>query len=367
MLVAFIILVVFIVSYISIRVFMHTSRFGSLATHGALNIIQHSPNYRDGKFQNLSITPELAEGVTYPAVLREFIFGKSKRAKPSVTIPSVKTDLHALDRNENVLVWFGHSSYFLQVDGKRILVDPVLSGSASPVSFTTNSFPGSNVYSADDIPDVDYLFISHDHWDHLDYNTVLKLQSRIGKEITGIGTGAHFRRWGFNADMIIERDWNSEIDLGNGFTVITTPARHFSGRGLKRNQAIWTSFVLLTPQHKIYLGGDSGYDTHFKQIGDAYGPFDLAILECGQYNEAWKYIHMLPHQIPQAAQDLRTAKLMPVHWAKFTLGNHAWDEPIIKVSEFAAQQDLPLVTPMIGEPVYLDKPQTFKQWWAGLD
>ena len=187
-----IIALVIFIAVTGIIIFMQQPRFGKLATGIQLDKIKSSPNFRDGKFQNLNYTPNLKEGVSYFTVMRKFFFGKSKRSKPSVPLPSVKTDLHALPDDKNLLVWFGHSSYFIQVDGKKILVDPVFSGSASPIKFTTKSFKGSDVYITDDMPAIDYLFISHDHWDHLDYETMIGLKPRIKKIITGLGVSAHF-------------------------------------------------------------------------------------------------------------------------------------------------------------------------------
>ena len=324
-----------------------------------------SANWRDGYFQNQHITPSLTEGVSYYAVLKEFFFQKRKSVKPRGLLPAMKTDLHSIDPDGNVLVWFGHSSYLMQVDGKKILVDPVFSGAASPVKFTTRSFPGTDIYSTADIPEIDFLFISHDHWDHLDYETVQLLKPKLKTVITGLGTAAHLERWGYDPDRIIEKDWNEKIVLENGFTVYTIPARHFSGRGLKRNQAIWTSFVLKTPGHTIFLGGDSGYDTHFKETGDQFGPFDLAILECGQYDKSWKYIHMMPEETIQAATDLRAKKLLPVHWGKFALANHDWYTPISEVTRL--NKTITLLTPMIGEAVEIDKLQSFTNWWTAVD
>lgn len=356
-----------IVFIIAIFAFMQQPKFGKMPSGERAEKIKNSPNFRDGKFQNLSFTPDLAEGETMYKVLKKFFFEKDKRSKPTDRMPSQKTDLHALNPNENVIVWFGHSSYFLQIDGEKFLVDPVFSGSASPIAATTRSFPGSDAYTVADFPEIDYLLISHDHWDHLDYDTVVKLKSKVGLVITGLGTGAHLGRWGFDPNTIIEKDWNEQIDLGNGFRINTVPARHFSGRGFKRNQALWVSFVLTTPTRKMFLGGDSGYDTHFAKIGADFGPFDLVILECGQYNESWKNIHLLPKEMIPAATDLKAKALMPVHWGKFSLALHAWDEPIIKVSEAAKAANLPLFTPMIGEKVDLDKPQIFTEWWKKVN
>ncbi len=349
-----------------VYIFMQQPKFGRPPAGERLGKIQASTNYRDGKFQNQSPTPDLTDGANYYSVLKEFLFEKSKRGAPSIAMPSKKTDLFALSPDKNILVWFGHSSYFMQLDGKKILVDPVFSGNASPLKFTTKSYNGTDIYSADDIPEIDYLFISHDHWDHLDHETVLKLKPKIKNIITGLGTGAHLEHWGFNKDIIIEKDWSERIELDTGFIVNTAPARHFSGRGFKRQQALWMSFVLQTATMKIYIGGDSGYDSHFAEIGKQYGPFDLAILECGQYNKSWKYIHMMPEELIQAGQDLKAKMIMPVHWGKFTLSLHSWDEPIIRVTAEAKRKDFPVIHPMIGEEVDLKDPAVPVAWWENI-
>lgn len=346
---------------------MRHERFGKIATGARLERIQQSTNYRKGQFQNLHHTPMMAEDVSAIATMKEALFNRSKRNRPSSVLPSVKTNLLALAPDRDVLVWFGHSSYFMQLDGKRILVDPVFSGHSSPFSFMVKSFKGSDIYTPDEIPDIDYLFISHDHWDHLDYETVLKLKPRVKKVITSLGTAAHLESWGFNTSSTIELDWHEKAVLDPGFLVTATPARHFSGRGLRRNKALWASFVFQTPHKKIFIGGDSGYDTHFAEIGNNYGPFDLALLECGQYNYAWRLIHMMPEQTVQAAIDLKTRMMMPVHWAKFALALHAWDEPIIRVTKEATRLNVPIVHPMIGEELNLDSLSTTAEWWHGLD
>lgn len=355
--------VVILLIVVSVRMFLRHQRFGSEPSGERLEKIQQSPNYREGKFHNLSFTPNFKEGVSGFTVMKDFFFNKSKNVKPSSPLPSIRTDLQHLDPVENVFVWFGHSSYFLQIDGKKILVDPVFSGHASPVTFTTRSFPGTNNTRVEDIPNVDYLFISHDHWDHLDYRTIIKLKDKIGKVITGLGVAAHLEKWGVDKNIIIEKDWNELVDLGEGFKVYTTASRHFSGRSFKRNITLWLSFVLITPTMKIFLGGDSGYDSHFREIGKEYGPFDLAILESGQYNEYWKYIHMMPEEVVQASIDLKADKLLPVHWSKFSLALHAWDEPINRVINEARKKGVTVVHPLIGEKVDLNNPHTSKEWW----
>lgn len=360
-LIAFILLVV-----IFTNIFTRQLPFGALPSGERLERIQQSPNYKNGQFQNVSPTPSLTEGASYAGVMKEFFFSRKKRNKPASVLPAVKTNLFELDPQENILVWFGHSSYFMQLDGKKMLVDPVFSGNASPVRFTTKSFPGSDIYTVEDIPVIDYLFISHDHWDHLDYRTIVKLCPKIKKVITGLGTGAHLERWGYDRQLVNEKDWNEKLVLDDGFIVYTTPARHFSGRGFKRNTSLWMSFVLKTPSFSIYLGGDSGYDTHFKKIGDQYGPFDLAILEDGQYNKSWKYIHMMPEEVITAGQELRAKKILPVHWGKFALSLHDWDDPIKRVVKEAHAKGITLIHPLIGEAVNINHQAIQKSWWEGI-
>lgn len=365
MLAVFIIVVLLTVA---VFVFIRQEQFGRTPSGERLERIKRSPHYKDGSFQNLSHTPDLTEGVSYYAVMKEFLFAEKVRLKPADTIPSVKTDLLNLDPASDILVWFGHSSYFIQIDGKKILVDPVLSGSASPLSFTTRAFVGSDAYTTDDIPEIDYLFLSHDHWDHVDFETLQKIRPKIRNVMCGLGTGEHLEYWGYDKSVIHEEDWNEKIELDSGFTAFTVPARHFSGRAFARNKALWTSFVLKTPTMQLFFGGDSGYDTHFASIGEKYGVFDVVILENGQYDKSWKYIHMMPDEVLQAALDLNARALFPVHSSKFVLANHAWDDPLKQITTFNKTINLPLLTPIIGERVDLkDSTQVFSEWWTTVD
>lgn len=346
--------------------FLNTERFGKHPSGERKQLIEQSPNFEHGSFKNLNHTPTLTKGVSYGEVLYEYFFSSNPKV-PTQPLPSVKTDLKALNADENVLIWMGHSTYFIQLDGKKMLVDPVLSGYASPVSFTTRAYKGTDIYTPEDLPAIDYLFLSHDHWDHMDVNTLKKLRSKISTVVTGLGNGAHLEHWGFTPGQIQEGDWYREFDFGHGFVVAVTPARHFSGRGLKRNQTLWASFVVKTPSFSLYIGGDSGYDSHFKDIGEKYGPFDLAVLENGQYNQSWRYIHMLPGEQFKAASDLNAKAIFPVHSGKFTLAIHDWDEPFRKITALAADYDTRVLTPKIGEKVHLNDPtQVFEPWWEEL-
>ena len=348
--------------------YVHTPKFGALPKGERLEKIKKSKNFSEGVFKNINTTPNITEGYSFPQMMKEYLFKPKKNIFPQEAHPALKTDLINLPENENVLVWFGHSSYFMQLNGKRILVDPVFSLSASPIPFTTRAFKGTSLYTPEDMPAIDYLFISHDHWDHLDYPTVMKLKTKIGKIITGLGTGAHFERWGFEKDKIIELDWEESTALGEGFTVYGLPARHFSGRSLTPNKSLWMSFVLKTPDFKIYIGGDSGYDTFYTDIGKKFNGIDLAVLECGQYDKAWKYIHMQPEEVIKASQELKAKHLLPVHNSKFSISNHPWKEPLERISKLGKEHNYSVLTPVIGQKIDLNlkNPETI-EWWATME
>lgn len=339
--------------------------FGAEAKGERLKRMQESNYFKDKQFQNLSNTPSLAEGHSMPKVLYDFFFKKKDPLlKPSENLPSIHTDLKNLPKDQDVFIWMGHSSYYIQTDGVSFLIDPVLSSYGSPFKFFNKAFAGADIFKPEDIPNIDYLVITHDHYDHLDYPTVKAIKNKVGKVILPLGVGAHLERWGYQPGQLIEEEWGSEAVLKNHIKITFTPARHFSGRKVKRNVTLWTSYVLETPTKKMFLGGDSGYDTHFKMIGEKFGPFDYAIMENGQYNEAWKYIHALPEDVIQASIDVRAKKIIPVHSAKFALALHPWNEPLQKVIDLGKEKNLNILTPIIGEPVDLnEETQQFKIWW----
>ncbi|MDR2285186.1 MAG: MBL fold metallo-hydrolase, partial [Sphingobacterium sp.] len=230
---------------------------------------------------------------------------------------------------------------------------------------SVRAFESEYNYQVDDLPESDILFITHDHWDHLDYNTFMKLKDKVKQIVTGLGVGAHLEKWGYPAGQITELYWGEHAEI-DGFQIHSTTARHFSGRTFKRNTTLWSSFVLKGSK-RIFIGGDSGYGKHFKEIGNAHGPFDFAILENGQYNAMWKYIHMMPEEVVTATQDLQARYLIPVHSAKFPLANHAWDEPLKRVTEAASAQHIAIITPKIGQIVSLEEYKLYPRWWEGLE
>lgn len=346
-----IILAIVSVIAISAHVILNQKKFGRLPQGERLERVLKSPNFRNGQFQNLQVTPTMTTHHGKGKSMMDFLFKKSNDRRPDSEIRVIKTDLHKLNPNENVLVWFGHSSYLMQIDGKRFLVDPVFYD-ASPFSFFNKAFKGTNVFKPSDMPDIDYLIISHDHWDHLDYKTVVEMKEHTRFVICALGVGEHFEHWGFDKNQIIEMDWNEKTIIEEGFSVDCLPARHFSGRGLKRNQSLWASFMLQTPSQTVFIGGDGGYGTHFAKIGKQFSNIDLAILENGQYNEDWRYIHTMPEFLEQEVQDLHAKRVITVHHSKYSLANHPWDEPL-ETEKKLLNDSINITIPTIGEVVEL--------------
>jgi L-ascorbate metabolism protein UlaG (beta-lactamase superfamily) len=324
--------------------------------------LKQSPNYKGDAFQNLSDTPMKPDDISYWKMTKEFM-KKSKDKVPPALLPSVKTDLTNLNSSKPVIIWFGHSSYFIRIENKNFLVDPVFSGNAAPLSFMVKAFPGSNIYKPEDMPPIDYLILTHDHYDHLDFKTIKKLKNKVNKIYCSLGVSSHLKYWGINIDKITEMDWWESKQLEENISLTAAPARHFSGRGIKRGQTFWSSFILKTKEHNLYLGGDSGYDSHFKEIGEKHGPFDIAILEAGQYNTMWPLIHMMPEETVQAAVDLKAKALLPVHWGKFSLAMHAWTDPVTRVIAKAKELNMPVLTPKIGQPLILEEGFQSEVWW----
>lgn len=347
--------------------YLQQPKFGKLPDGGRLEVIERSPNYVDGEFRNLVPTPMFAEGTSFLSALLANLFMDKERLMPGVSIPAVKTDLKALARDEDVVVWLGHSSYFVLLGGRTILIDPVFSSGAAPVPSSNRAFDGTSLYAADDMPEIDYLLITHDHWDHLDYPSVKALESKTRKVITGLGIGAYFEQWGWAKEKIHEADWFSALELGNGLSVHVLPARHYSRRLLTRNKTLWVGFALATPQRRVFFGGDSGYGPHFAEIGRKFEGFDLVVLDTGQYDARWPFLHMFPEEAARAAEELRGKAFLPGHVGRFTIANHSWDEPFRRVAAATEGRNYRLLTPRIGEPIKLaHEDQRFPRWWERI-
>lgn len=349
--------------------YLQQPKFGRAPQGERLARIERSPNFVDGAFRNRVPTEILTNDSSFLSVLIENTFGeKTGRLRPNAPIPTVKTDLKALDPARDLVIWLGHSSYYLQLGGRRILVDPVFSENAAPVPYANTAFSGTGIYRPEDMPAIDDLLISHDHWDHLDAPTLAALRPKIGRVICGLGVGATLERWGYAPGAIVEADWDDALELGPDATIHVLPSRHYSGRLMTKNKTLWVGFALEAHGRRVFLSGDSGYGPHFAEIGAKFGGFDLAILDSGQYDRRWANIHMFPEEAAHAAEDLRAAALLPGHIGKFAIANHAWDEPFARVAEASRGKPYRLLTPEIGEPVDLAEPgQSFGAWWRGPD
>ncbi len=358
-------LYIILVMVIAFFVIINLPVFGRLPKNQRLAKIYQLPNYKEGALQNLSFTPMQPEGVSFFKVLNAFLFEKHPNKAPDKALPYIAPNLNGSPKGDAPeITWFGHSSYLIKIEGLRILVDPVFSKTPSPFSFIgSKAFLGTDVVKAEEFKNIDILLITHDHYDHLDYNSILKTAPQVKTIVTSLGVGEHLEKWGIKANKINELCWNESITLFNSLKLTAVPARHFTGRKFKRNQTLWSAFVLKTENYQLFLGGDSGYDTHFAKIGEEFGPFDLALLECGQYNAYWPYIHMFPEETVKAAIDLKAKVLMPVHWGKFSLAMHPWNEPIKRVVLAAAAKQLPLVTPKLGETIILNEYLPTENWW----
>ena len=370
----FYLLIIVIVFAISIYLFMKTPVFGALPSGKSLEKVKNSKNYIDGEFRNKEKTELLTDTKKTPIKrLLEFAFEKDPEGTvPKIALPSVKTDLKTLDPNEDLIVWFGHSSLFIQIAGKKILVDPVFSKYASPVPFSNKAFEGTNIYTVDDLPEIDILLITHDHYDHLDYPTVKKLKEKVAKVIVPLGVDAHFLRWDFDEEKIVTVDWDDEVTIDDNLKIYALETRHFSGREFSnRNQSLWVSYLIEEKYndnlYRLFLSGDGGYSPRFKGFKEKFQNIDLAVMEAGQYNEEWALIHSLPEDIIKEVRDMEVTKLFPIHNSKFKLSKHPWDEPLRKLDSFTTNTDIQLLTPMIGEKLFLHKENSLKKWWENLE
>lgn len=349
-------------------VYLQQPKFGALPAGRHLQVVENSAHYENGVFRNLVDTPMRTQDSSFVSNVLSMLLDKNANLKPPVPLPSVSVDLKALPPDEDVVVWLGHSSYFIQLGGKRILIDPVFSANAGPFPGSNVAFAGSTPYQAEDLPAIDILLVTHDHWDHLDYPSVMAVLPALGQVVVGLGVGEFFDRWGFPGDRVHEADWNDTLEFDDGLRIHVLPARHYSGRMLTRNKTLWVAFALETPRRKLFFSGDSGYGPHFREIGERFGGFDLVALDSGQYDKRWAHIHMFPEESAQAAVDLRARALLPAHVGRFSIAAHDWDEPLKRIAAASADKSYQLLTPQIGEVVRLDGDiKAFPHWWAAVE
>jgi L-ascorbate metabolism protein UlaG (beta-lactamase superfamily) len=341
--------------------------FGGKHTAEDVSRYEASGYYKDGAFQNLVPTNMDMGGKDMMKVMYEFMFGGSKR-KPEQEPPMEKLKASQLQANNNELsfVWYGHSTFFMQMDQKNILIDPMFSDVPAPHPTLGNKRYQSELpLSIDSLPTIDLVLISHDHYDHLDYESIKKIKDKVTLFYVPLGVAAHLKEWGVDPQKIKEFNWWEEAQL-DSLALAFTPARHFSGRGLNnRFSTMWGSWVIKSPQKNVFFSGDSGYGDHFKEIGQKYGPFDLAFMECGQYNEMWSNIHMMPEETAIASKDVQAKLMMPIHWGAFTLALHEWTDPIKRVIKKSEELAIPLIAPKVGKLVHVtDSVPTNQDWWT---
>ncbi|MEQ9365240.1 MAG: MBL fold metallo-hydrolase [Leptospirales bacterium] len=331
-----------------------------------------SVNWRDGIFVNA--LPAKSD-VGFTTTLK-FIFGGAENREPETPPPVLKRtaeEFTTAPASGLRVTWLGHSTLLLEVDGYRVLLDPIWGKRASPFSFAgparfhPTPLPKTEILKMR----IDAVLISHDHYDHLDEKTIRWIQKTGVRFLVPLGVGAHLQGWGVAPAQITELDWWEEVRLpgvdGAELRLVATPARHFSGRGLTdRDTTLWTSWSILGPRHRVFFSGDTALFPGFRDIGERFGPFDLTMMEVGAYNQNWPDVHMGPEQAVKAHEMVRGKVLLPVHWGTFNLGLHAWTEPIERTLVAAERRGVRALTPRPGESLEPSQPGDLVRWWPAV-
>lgn len=355
---------ILIVTLITFLFMTFSPQFGGKISKVQKAEFEKLDHYEDGKFINkLPIDMD----ISFKSIIEmsKEMFSPHEEVVPKKRIDVNDADLSTLNNDSlNNITWLGHSSFYIKFEDQSILIDPIFSDYAAPHQwFGRKRFNDKMPFELSEIEEVDVLIISHDHYDHLDYKTIDELKDKVKRFVVPLGVGAHLKAWKITEDRITELDWWDECELGS-VKYVLTPSRHASGRGMTDQSAtLWGSWCFISDNQRIYFSGDGGYDDHFKQIGEKYGPFDFAMLECGQYNEKWEGMHMYPEETVQAGIDVQAKVMMPIHWGAFSLAPHAWYEP---VERFKKQADLDKVNyclPQIGSTIHIGDKSEQREWW----
>lgn len=343
-----------------------SKQYGAKVTDVEREAYRRSPQWDGEKFNNLEETIMKVPFKAIPKLMFNQLFGRGKLA-PKQAIQHVPFDKTAFlkDSNGAKFIWLGHSAILCRMQGKTILIDPMLGPDAAPIApFKIKRFNTIGLDLIDALPEIDLLIMSHDHYDHLDLKSIRKLAPKVKSFYTAIGVGRHLKSWGIDTTKITEFVWWEQQEF-EGISITFTPSRHFSARGVRdRFHGLWGGWTLKTAHEHIWFSGDGGYGTHFKEIGERLGPFDMAFMECGQYNELWRPIHLFPEESVQAAQEAKAAQIMPVHWGSFTLSDHTWTEPVERFVKAASEAQQPWFVPKIGEQFTLQECAGLQEpWW----
>jgi L-ascorbate metabolism protein UlaG (beta-lactamase superfamily) len=344
---------------------MSTKQFGGKISKKWRTIYESSPNWKDGAFQNLSKTQTGIDWKKLPGILCKQVRGH-KEGAPKANIPIQPFDRASFLRSsaKTKFIWYGHSVILMRINHQTILIDPMLGGDASPIApAKTKRFSGNSLGVINDLPEIDLMVLTHDHYDHLDLESIKRLKGKTRHYFVSLGVKRHLIHWGIDENKIEEFDW-WDSKVFNDIKITFTPTRHFSGRGISSMaKCLWGGWVFKTASENIWFSGDGGYGDHFKEIGKRLGPFDFGMMECGQYCDDWADIHMFPKECVQAALDAKVEVAMPVHWAGFKLSyQHAWFEPVEDFAKEAEANHLRYITPVIGE--IFDPSSNTKAWWV---
>jgi L-ascorbate metabolism protein UlaG (beta-lactamase superfamily) len=339
--------------------------FGAAPSGERAERMRRSPQFRDGRFHNREAASVLPPG-SAPRLLRQAVTGRDRR-HPSGPVPVVReTAGRALSAEGLRAIWYGHSSAMVEIEGRRVLFDPVWSERCSPSRLVGPRRLHPPPVPLADLPELDAIVISHDHYDHLDVATVRALaRDRAAPFLVPLGVGAHLERWGVASDRIIELDWDERATVA-GLTFTATQARHFSGRAFQRDNTLWASWVVAGARRRVFYTGDSGYFDGYADIGAAHGPFDLTLMQIGAYGEGWPDIHMTPEDAVRAHKALGGDLLVPLHWCTFNLAFHDWAEPADRIWREAKATDVRLAVPRPGEGVDVDDPPPVDAWWQAV-
>jgi L-ascorbate metabolism protein UlaG (beta-lactamase superfamily) len=346
----------------------HFRAFGGIPDASTLERIRASPELVDGRFQNREPTSVMTGGSAWRTFARWATGGEMR--VPTCPLPLVTDTAARLARPSASglrVTWLGHSTTLIELDGAVFLTDPVWSERASPSRWVGPKRFHPPPLALAELPRLDAVLISHEHYDHLDMQTVRALAARGVAFHLPLGIGAHLAAWGVPAAQIVEHDWWQEATLPGGVRLVATPARHFDGRGLPwRAGALWTSWSLVGPRHRVFFSGDTGRTASFRDIAAREGPFDVSLIEIGQYDPSWGDIHLGPLGALDAQAALGAKVLLPIHWATFNLGFHAWSEPAETLVRLAESRGVAIVTPRLGEPVEPTLPSRTTPWWRAL-
>ena len=357
--------VVGVITLVGVTFINVSPQFGAGAKDVSLERIRKSPNFLNGAFKNQELTKQMT-GFKWKTIPQFFTDGNNKTPSKELPMEKLKKSYFENEPLQPRITWFGHSAAFVEMEGINIFIDPMLGDVPAPHPLLgSKRFQKELPISINSLPKIDVVLISHDHYDHLDYGSIIKLNDNVDQFYVPLGIKAHLISWGVPEAKITEFDWWENINY-KGIDFISTPARHFSGRGIiNRNSTLWCSWVLKSSTSRIFFSGDSGYGKHFKEIGEKLGPFDFALVECGQYNEQWSQIHMTPEETIQASVDVQAKLMMPIHWGSFKLALHSWDDPILRATKKATVLQVKIATPKVGEAILLNGGNfPNENWWV---